>query len=169
MRRVRRERTDARGMLSRMQKAIALLAVLACASCTNRFDDPPSCGDGTDPVIVTGLNGYLDRLTPAVEIQLRVPETCEVLDELWMVWEEDEESVVLVDVPDAELIERRDLVIEEDLILFTRDDLAVRLDYPTQGQQRELTLTWYTPPEPVHTIVDCVGEGESLACSVRTP
>lgn len=152
-----------------MQKRLApAVLTIALTACTNTGD--PVCGEGADPVIVTGLNGYLDEITPAVEVQLRVPETCEVLDTLWMVWDAEAESVTLVETPDAEKIERRDVEVDDLLLYFTRENLAVRLVYPEEGvQARELQLVWYTPPDAEHAVFDCAAPANALECTVREP
>jgi hypothetical protein len=156
-------------MLPRMQRAVSLLAAIALASCTSPLDESPVCGEGTEAVIVTALNGYLDDVTPLVEIQLRVPATCEVQDGVWMVWDEESEGVVLVDTPEGDEIVRQGVQVDDALIFFERENIAVRLDYPTDAPSRELTLTWYTPPMREYAVVHCAADGEALACSVQDP
>lgn len=156
-------------MLRSMRKAWLLLAVIGGSSCVSPLDEVPVCGEGTDAVIVTALNGYLDEATPAVEIQLRVPETCEVQDSLWMVWDEASDGVMLHDAPDAGGITREGVEVDDRLVFFRRENLAVRLAYPTEAPSRELTFTWYTPPEPEYASVRCSAEGDTLECSVEAP
>ena len=147
--------------------ALALAAGFALPGCA---DEPLSCGEGTDPVIVTALSGYLDDDVPAVEVQLRVPETCEVLDTRWMLWQEETETVTLADYSELEgLLDRDGVDAGEDVIGFAGADVYVNLIYPEPGVQApEVTLTWSCAGTTLAT-VDCAASAEALECSVRAP
>jgi len=151
-----------------MWKAVSLVAtVVAVAGCA---DEPLTCGEGTDPVIVTSLSGYLDEVVPAVELQLRVPETCEVLDTRWMLWQEEAETVTLADYADLEgTLHGGGVETGENVIGFTNSDVYVSLVYPEPGVQApEVTLNWSFAGTTLAT-VDCAAAGQALECSVRAP
>lgn len=147
--------------------ALALAAGFLLSGCA---DEPLSCGEGTYPVIVTSLSGYLDDVVPAVEVQLRVPETCEVLDTRWMLWQEETETVTLADYADLEgTLHGGGVETGDDVIGFTNADVYVNLIYPEPGVQApEVTLTWSFAGTTLAT-VDCAANGEALECSVRAP
>jgi len=154
-------------MLRRMFWKTTVLAALLLAGCA---DEPLRCGEGTDPVIVTSLSGYLDEVVPAVELQLRVPETCEVLDTRWMLWQEETETVTLADYADLEgTLHGGGVETGDDVIGFTNSDVYVNLVYPEPGVQApEVTLTWSFAGTTLAT-VDCAAAGQALECSVLAP
>lgn len=148
-----------------MRSYASLVALALVTGCSGPAD--PSCGEGLDPVVVTGLNGVLDDVTPAVEVQLRVPETCRVLDSTWMFWEEPS-TVRLGEPPSDGRLSRRDVTVGDDVIFFRSENVGVRLEYTGEEVGPELALVWFTAGEDL-AVVDCAASGESLACAVRAP
>lgn len=149
------------------RKVSALLALVALAGCTQ---GPLTCGEGEEPVIVTALSGYLEDVVPAVELQLRVPETCEVLDTRWMLWDEETDTVTLAEYAELEgTLHRGGVDVGDDVIGFPNSDVYVELLYPEPGVQApELTLKWSFAGTTLAT-VDCAADGEQLECGVRAP
>ncbi len=126
------------------------------------------CGEGLDPVVVTGLNGILDEVTPAVEVQLRVPETCDVLDTTWMFWDEATGAVRLGEAPTSGTLSRASVDVDVDLIFFRDRNLGVRLEYPSVELGPQVSMVWFTAAEDLAR-VDCAGQGEALTCAVGAP
>ncbi len=145
-----------------MRTARLASTCLLLAACSG----PPAllCGQGQDPVIVTGLAGRLDG-EPVVEVQLVVPDTCEVLGEAWMFWDEDSDTVTLGEEPTSGTLEGAGVDTDATLIFFRDLNLGVRLDYPGGEVGSELTLTWFSGEEDLAT-VSCAGADGVLACEV---
>lgn len=118
-------------------------------------------------MVVTGLNGILDEVTPSVEVQLRVPETCEVLDTTWMFWDEPG-GARLGEPPSMGTLSRMGVDVDEDLIFFRDANVGVRLEYPAMEIGPELSLVWFTAGEDLAR-VDCAAQGEALVCATVTP
>jgi hypothetical protein len=130
--------------------------------------DELSCGEGLDPHIVTGLSGVLDDGTPAVEVQLRVPMDCSVLDTTWMFWDDANETVTLGEAPTSGTLDRQDVEAGDFIIAFSELNLGVRLDYPDGVVGPEIGLAWFSAGVDL-AHVDCSGAEEALACQVRAP
>jgi hypothetical protein len=126
------------------------------------------CGEGTDPVTVTGLSGTLDDGTPAVEIELLAPESCDVLDTTWMLWNESTTSVSLGEEPTSGTLHRAGVEADERTIFFRDLNLGVRLEYPDDVVGPMLSLTWYSTTVDL-AFVDCASVDALLACTVRAP
>lgn len=137
---------------------------LVLAGCTGHST---VCGEGQDPVIVTGLSGLLDG-TPVVEIELVTPETCEVIDRTWMFWDESAQTATLGDAPSEGLINRGGITADDRTIVFGATGLAVELVYPDDMVASTLTLTWVASGVDLSS-VDCDGTSGALACTVRAP
>lgn len=141
-----------------------LISLCVLAGCSGPPE--PICGEGSDPVILTGLAGRLDGDAPVVEVQLVVPETCEVLGETWMTWDENTDTVTLGDEPtEGDLIGAG--VETDPTVIFFRDlNLGVRLEYPEEGvASDQLTLTWFSEATDL-AIVSCAAQGETLECAI---
>lgn len=159
-------------MLRRMlQKAGLVLALLASASLGCSNDVAPVCGEGLDPVVVTGLSGYFDG-APTLEVQLRVPETCEVVDGRWLLWDDDGQTPTIFDAsgPGDGSLTRDGITVGDETILYDTHGINVRLEYPEPGVQSDaLSLVWFqTTAEDIAT-VDCEGIDDALECVVRAP
>lgn len=139
-----------------------LVSVCVLAGCSG--PPAPVCGEGVDPVIVTGLAGRLDGDAPVVEVQLLVPESCDVLDETWMIWDEATDSVTLGDEPTSGNLVGAGVETDPSVIFFRDLNLGVRLDYPGEAVSDELTLTWFTASTDL-VAVHCVRSGEALECA----
>jgi hypothetical protein len=142
-------------------RSIALVLALA-SGCG---PTPLVCGEGEDPVVVTGLSGTIDG-TPAVEIQARVPMDCTVVGATWMFWNESDDSVSLSDPPEDGVLERDGIDAGDRTIVFTELDLGLRLDYPGEDVAPELALVWFAAGMDLET-VDCTASADALACEVR--
>lgn len=147
------------------RSAILLATCLLACSLGGCADaPPPTCGEGTAPVTVTGLTGVLDESTPIVEVIHRVPETCEVLQRTWMFWDDEAGTVSLGPEPTEGTVSREGLDVA-DLSVFFRDyNVGVRLEYPGDEAQSALTLVWFSMGEDLATI-DC--DGPPLSCALR--
>src|SRR5688572_13882767 len=102
--------------------SLALALVLLCG-CSDPAD--LTCGAGTAPQIVTGLNGVIDDTTPAVEIQLRVPETCEVLDTSWTFWNESTDMATVGEEPTSGSLDRGGVDVGDESIYFRAQNVGV--------------------------------------------
>lgn len=153
----------ARAVYSRgMTRCAAALAMLFLAACAGPRE--PVCGEGEEPVILTGLAGLLDG-EPAVEVQLVVPETCEVLGETWMFWDEETDTVTLGNEPTEGTLEGAGVETYPLSIFFRALNLGVRLEYAREVPSDDLTLTWFSMGEDL-ALVHCVGTGGVLVCGV---
>lgn len=146
------------------RRVIGFSLALALSGCAS-YD--PTCGEGTDPVIVTGLSGIIDTTT-ALEIELRVPETCEVVARTWTFWDESADTATLAPEPPEGRLHRADIDVGDDIIVFRDSGLGVRLDYPNGMVGPELTLTWFAEGMDLSS-VDCDGTSGALECTVRAP
>lgn len=124
-----------------------------------------SCGEGEDPVVVTGLSGTIDG-TPSIEIQLRVPMDCEVRDVRWTFWDEANDVATVGDPPTEGVLERDGIEAGDRTIVFRDLGLAVRLEYPGEEPAPELALVWFASGEDL-AAVDCTSDPETLLCEVR--
>jgi hypothetical protein len=145
-------------------RTIALFC-LALAGCTPA---ETTCGMGTDPVIVTGLSGALEGVTPSVEIQLRQPDTCAVIDTLWMFWDDPTSTLSIGEAPTEGTLRGAGVESDEYVIFFREHNLGVRLEYPDDVVGPQLSLVWFSNDVDL-TAVDCAHEGDFLACTVRAP
>lgn len=123
----------------------------------------PVCGEGEDPVILTGLSGLIDG-EPVVEVQLVVPETCEILGETWMYWDEATDTVTLGDEPTEGRLEGEGVETDPETIFFRSLNLGVRLEYAGDPPSDDLTLTWFSMDEDL-AVVRCVEAGGTLECT----
>lgn len=142
---------------------LAIIVLGLAAGCSG----PPSpvCGGGLAPTVVTGLNGLLDGV-PVVEVQLRVPETCAVLDTTWMFWDDEATTVRLGDAPTQGTLERGGVTVGDEVIFFRDSNVGVRLEYPEAELGPELGLVWFTAGEDL-VVVQCSGSEATLSCAVR--
>lgn len=119
-----------------------LLAVPITLACSNA--GPGACGPGTDPVVVTGLNGVLDGSRLAVEIVQLIPETCEETDQrVWMLFEDPGAMITLGPEPSG-ILSRGGVEVTDDTIFFQSFNVGVRLDYGGDAVGPVLRLTWFT-------------------------
>lgn len=162
-------------MLRRMRKEIALVSMVLLASATASIgcsnDTGPVCGEGVDPVIVTGLNGYYEG-APALEVQLRVPETCTVIDRRWLLWDDASQAPTIFGASgpgDSKLL-REGVTVGNETILYDTHGINVRLEYPEPGvQSDELSLVWFESSAEDIAAVDCAAVDGPLECIVRAP
>ena len=138
---------------------IAALTLAACGS------PPPTCGSGTEPVIVTGLNGLFEG-EPAVEIVRRVPDTCEGLERRWMFYRASDMSVRVEPEPTDGVLSRAGVDVEPRELYFREVGVGVRNVYPMEDEADEVAFEWFAELD-AFAVIDCSGEGGSLACSVR--
>jgi hypothetical protein len=118
---VAKDRRISVGVTARGLLVFVLLA--GCASDT-------TCGEGTDPVVVSGLSGVLEPSGQlAIEVLAEVPETCEVVDRLWLVLDETDDTVAVVDAPDGLSLDRsfvRPVAGDPTALTLLGRDLTVR-------------------------------------------
>jgi hypothetical protein len=106
--------------------ARGLLVFVLLAGCAS----DTTCGEGTDPVVVSGLSGVLEPSGQlAIEVLAEVPETCEVVDRLWLVLDETDDTVAVVDAPDGLSLDRsfvRPVAGDPTALTLLGRDLTVR-------------------------------------------
>ena len=123
-----------------------------------------ACGEGTDPVVVTGLNGLLDGTRPAVEIVQLIPETCEETDQrVWMLFEDPGAMVTLGPEPSGVLM-RGGVEVSDESIFFRDLNVGVRLEYPGGVIGNQLQLVWFSVGSDLAT-VDCTAD--PFECAVQ--
>ena len=122
------------------------------------------CGDGTEPVIVTGLSGTIDGV-PSVEVLYRVPESCEVVDRTWMFWDDPTETITFGPEPTEGTLERGEVDVgDDDRRIFFRDvGVGVRLEYPGDVEASSVELVWFASGEDLAR-AGCDGDGARLSC-----
>lgn len=128
----------------------------------------PGCGNVTEPYIVTGLNGLLNGTQPAVEIELRAADTCDVITTTWMFWDDATQSATLGDPPTDGTLGRQNIEAADDYIVFHDAGLAVHLEYPGGSIGPTVKLTWMGSGRDLSS-VDCDGTSGTLMCSVTSP
>ncbi|MFK7987393.1 MAG: hypothetical protein AB8I08_15335 [Sandaracinaceae bacterium] len=115
-----------------------LLLTLGCAG-----EEGALCGEGLDPVVVTGLSGTVEGV-PSVEVLLRVPDTCTSVDRTWMFWEDSTETVMFGDEPTGVLMRGEVDAGDADRRIFFRDvNVGVRLDYPDDIESPTVEFVWF--------------------------
>lgn len=140
---------------------MGIAAALALAACSN----DTACGEGSDPVVVTGLNGTLEGGRAAVEILYRVPETCEVVDRTWMFFDDATQTVSMGEEPTDAVLSRRFVTVEDRLIYFDGFAVGVELEYPGEEPAGEVDFRWFTGMDETLATVACAGDGATLICS----
>ena len=122
------------------------------------------CGEGLEPVVVTGLNGTIDAV-PAVEVIYRVPDTCEVMDRRWMFWDDATETISFGDEPTMGTLMRDEVDLGDgDRRIFFRDvNVGVRLDYPSDVEGPSVDFVWFANATDLASGT-CAGDGMSLTC-----
>ncbi len=146
-------------MLARWLPLLPLLALLGCSG-----PPEPICGEGEDPVIITGLVGTIDG-EPVVEVQLVVPDTCEVRGETWMFWDEETDTVTLGSEPTSGDLLGDGIETDPRLIFFRNLNLGVRLEYPDDEVSDEVTLAWFSEATDL-AAVHCAEAAGTLECDV---
>ncbi len=134
------------------------------AGCTSSAVDLCD-GEGTDPVVVTGLSGVIDGATPAVEIVELIPATCEERASVWMFWDDSASVVWLGPEPTGGLLSRDDLDVTDEAIFFRSFNVGVRLDYAGGTVGPDVALAWFSTGTDLAT-VDCSAT-PALTCAVR--
>lgn len=136
----------------------ALLFVVGCSHETEGL-----CGDGLEPVVVTGLNGTIDAV-PSVEVMARVPETCEVTARTWMFWDDASETVSFGDEPSEGTLERGEVTVEDDGVFFREVGVGVRLRYPGDVLGPSVDFVWTASGRELAR-ARCESESEALRCA----
>ena len=148
-----------------MRRVPLLFAALVLAACSNETSVPSP----HRPEVVTGFNGVLEGGGPALEVQLRVPETCEILDARWIFFDDPTQRLSIGDEPaDGRLLRDR-VQVEDREVFFTDFAVSARLAYPDDVVGSELTLTWSTATGDALGDVTCVGADGTLTCTLAEP
>lgn len=124
---------------------------------------PSACGEGTDPVLVTSLNGALDGTRLAVEIVQLIPETCEETDQrMWMAFE-DPGAMVTLGVEPTGLLMRGGVEVDGMTLFFRDQNVGLRLEYPGDVVGPNVRFVWFSTGMTLAT-VDCTAS--PFACEV---
>lgn len=146
---------------ARVRRLLLLWLVSVVGGCTSEVG--ALCGEGLDPVVVTGLSGTLDG-APAVEVLLRVPDTCESVDRTWMFWDDGAETISFGPEPTGILMRGEVEAGEEDRRIFFRDvNVGVRLDYPGDQPASSVEFVWFANGADL-TSASCRTEASTLVC-----
>lgn len=136
------------------------LAAIMCLGCAG--PGPGVCGEGTDPVVVTGLNGVLDGATLAVEIAALVPATCEESEErVWMLFDD---PVLTLGPEPSGILMRGGVEVTDETIFFRDRNVGVRLEYPGGVVGPVLRLVWFSTGTDL-AAVQCTAA--PLACAIE--
>ncbi len=149
-------------MHRRLNMLAALVLGVGLGSCGGTV--PGACGEATEPVVVTGLNGVLDGTRLAIELVQLIPSTCEETDQrVWMIFEDPGAVVTLGPEPMGTL--RRGGVEVDGMTIFFRDqNVGVRLEYPGDVVGPDLRLVWFSTGTDLATVA-CVAS--PFACRVE--
>ena len=145
--------------MTRSRISVLALLLAACGG-----EEGALCGEGLEPVIVTGLNGTIEG-APAVEVLYRVPDTCAVVDRTWMFWDDPTETITFGDEPTSGTLMRDEVDVgDDDRRIFFRDvGVGVRLEYPGEDVAPEVDFVWFAAATEL-TRAPCAGDGTTLRC-----